>query len=71
MVRMKNKVMQFPQRPGHTEVRADEPLVIFSLGDKRVAIQWTVTEIPDEPAEVIPIQKRSLRKDGNAKRGSE
>jgi hypothetical protein len=70
-VHMKNKVMQFPQRPGHTAVRADEPLVIFSLGDKRVAIQWTVTELRARPAEVIPIQKRRQPKDDNSKRRSE
>ena len=70
MVRMKNKVMQFPQPPGPAKVPG-EPLIILSLGPKRVAVQWTVTELRDEPAEVIPIQKRSLRKDGNVKRRSE
>jgi len=52
-------------------VPIDEPLIILSLGDQRVAIQWTVTHLRAEPAEVIPIQQRRQRKDGNAKRRSE
>ena len=71
MVHMKNKVMRFPQPPGQAAVPTDNPLIIFSLGDKRVAVQWTVTELRVEPAEVIPIQKRRQRIDGNAKPRSE
>jgi hypothetical protein len=59
---MKNKVTQFPQRPGPDEIAIDEPLIIFSLGDRRFTIQWTVAEVKSKPAEVIPIQKRRLRK---------
>jgi|HubBroStandDraft_4_1064222.scaffolds.fasta_scaffold2097088_1 hypothetical protein len=66
---MKNKVMQFPKPPGPVKVPG-EPLIIFGLGRKRVAIQWTVTELRAEPAEVIPIPKRRQRKDGNAQRRS-
>ena len=45
MVRMKNKVMRFPQpRRGATEVPSDDPMILFSLGDRRFAIQWIVTE---------------------------
>ena len=61
MVRMKNKVMKFPQPPSQAKVPS-EPLIIFGLGRKRVAIQWIVTELRAEPAEVIPIQKRRPRK---------
>ena len=58
VVRMKNNnVMQFPQQPGQAAVPTDKPLVIFALGGKRVAIQWTVTELRAQPAEVIPIQR--------------
>jgi hypothetical protein len=70
VVRMKIKVTQFPQRPGHAAIPIGEPLIIFSLGRKRVAVQWTATLLRDEPAKVIPIQKESQRKDGNAKRRS-
>jgi hypothetical protein len=70
VVRMKkNKVMQFPQRPSLVKIHG-EPLIIFGLGRKRVAIQWTVTELRAEPAEVIPIPKRRQLKDGNAQRRS-
>jgi hypothetical protein len=66
VVRMKNKVMQFPQRPALVKVPG-EPLIIFGLGRKRVAIQWTVTELRVEPAEVIPIQERRRPKDSHSK----
>ena len=61
MVRTKNNVMRFPKPPGPAKVPG-EPLIIFGLGRKRVAIQWTVTELRAEPAEVIPIPKRRQRK---------
>jgi hypothetical protein len=70
VVHMKHKVMQFPPPPGLVKVPG-EPLIIFALGKKRVAIQWIVTELRDEPAKVIPIRERRQRKDGNAKRRSE
>lgn len=62
MVRMKNKVIQFPQPGSHAELPSDEPMVIFSLGDQRFVVQDTVTEPRRQPAEVIPLQKRSRRK---------
>jgi hypothetical protein len=65
------KVLQFPQPPGPAKVPFGGPLIIFALGRKRVAIQWTVTELRVEPAEVTPIQERRQRKDGNSKRRSE
>jgi hypothetical protein len=64
------KVLPFPQPPGPAKVPS-EPLIIFALGRKRVAIQWTVTELRVEPAEVISIQERRQRKDGNSRRRSE
>jgi hypothetical protein len=64
------KVMLFPPRPSLVKVPG-EPLIIFSLGRKRVAIQWTVTELQAEPAEVIPIQKRRPRKAATPTRSSE
>jgi hypothetical protein len=42
------KVMPFPPRPSLVKVPG-EPLIIFALGRKRVAIQWTVTELHSEP----------------------
>jgi hypothetical protein len=63
MVRMKNKVTRFPQpRHAATEVPSDDPMILFSLGDQRFAIQWTVTEVSAKPAEVISMQKQRRRK---------
>jgi hypothetical protein len=69
---MKNNVTQFPQPPGPAEIPVDKPIVIFSLGDQRFALQWTVTQVNRKPAEVIPIQERRPRKrDANGKRRPE
>ena len=63
MVRMKSKVTQFPQpRHAATEVPSDDPMILFSLGERRFAIQWTVTELRSKPAEVISMQKQRQRK---------
>ena len=57
MVRMKTKVSQFPQTRRHqNDVPLDDPMIFFVLGDERFAIQWTVTRLRAQPAEVIPIQ---------------
>jgi hypothetical protein len=64
---MKNKVTQFPQWTSPDEIPIDEPLIIFSLGERRFAIQWTVAEVKSKPAEVIPIQNRRKGKGPNAK----
>ena len=63
MVHMKNKITQFPQ-PRHTatEVPTYDPMILFSLGDQRFAIQWTVTEVNGKPAEVISMHKQRRRK---------
>jgi hypothetical protein len=52
-----NNVIPFPKRACADEIPSDEPLVIFSLGEQRFAIQCTVA-VKGKPAEVIPIQKR-------------
>jgi hypothetical protein len=57
MVPMKNKVTQFPQPSGRAEVPIDEKVIIYTFGDRRFAVQWIVTEVNPQPAEVIPIQK--------------
>jgi hypothetical protein len=63
MVPMKNKVTRFPQpRQGAMEVPSDDSMILFSLGDRRFAIQWTVTELSAKLAEVIPMQKRRRKK---------
>jgi hypothetical protein len=63
MVPMKTKVMRFPQpRHGATEVPSDDSMILFSLGGRRCAIQWTVTELAAKPAEVIPMQKQRRSK---------
>ena len=63
MVRMKNKVTQFPQ-PRHTatEVPGDDAMILLTLGEQRFFIQWTVTEVGGKPAEVISMQKQRRRK---------
>lgn len=63
----KNNIIPFPERICADEIPSDEPLIIFSLGEQRFAIQWTVAEVKGKPAEVIPIQKRRLGKRPNAK----
>src|ERR1700681_3400503 len=71
MVRMKNKVMRFPQpRHAATEVPSDDAMILFSLGDRRFAIQWTVTEVSAKPAKVISMQKQR-RRTGRAARDSD
>jgi hypothetical protein len=63
MVPMKNKVMRFPQsRHGATEVPGGDSMILFSLGGRRFAIQWIVTELSAKPAEVISMQKGRRRK---------
>jgi hypothetical protein len=63
MVRMKNKVLRFPPpRHAPTEVPSDDPMILFSLGDRRFAIQWIVTEVSAKPAEVISMQMQRRRK---------
>jgi len=61
----------FPQpRHAATEVPSDDPMIIFTLGDRRFAIQWTVTELRAKPAVVISMQKQRQRK-GRARLKSE
>jgi hypothetical protein len=60
---MKNKVLRFPQpRHAPTEVPRDDRMILFSLGDRRFAIQWTVTELNAKPAEVIAMRQQRRRK---------
>ena len=62
MVPMKNKVMRSPQpRQGAAEVPSDDQMILFSMLDRRFAIQWTVTELRSKPAEVISMQKQRRR----------
>jgi hypothetical protein len=58
---MKTKVMRFPRQVA-TEVPSDDSMILFSLGDRRFAIQWIVTELGAKPAEVISIQHQRRRK---------
>jgi hypothetical protein len=61
---MKSKVMRFPQpRHGATEIPSDNSTILFSLGGRRYAIQWIVTELAAKPAEVISMQKQHRRKE--------
>jgi len=63
MVPMKNNLMRFPQpRHGAPEVPSDDTTTLFSIGARRFAIQWIVTEVPPKPAEVISMRKQGWRK---------
>jgi hypothetical protein len=62
---MKSKVIQFRQRGGHAE--AAEPVIVFSVGDCRLALNGTqLIDVSRKPAEVIPIQMRRQPKRDNA-----
>jgi hypothetical protein len=63
MVPMKNKVTEFPQ-PRHvaTEVPSDDAMILFTLGERRFFIQWTVTDVSGKPAEVISMQRQRRTK---------
>jgi hypothetical protein len=71
MVPMKNKVLQFPKPSStQTDARIDEPHIVFSLGDVRLALQYNLIPVNYKPAEVISISKRSPRKVGKPTRAS-
>jgi hypothetical protein len=63
MVRMKNKVTELPQ-PRHTatEVLGGDAMILFTLGERRFFIQWTVTDVSGKPAEVISMQRQRRTK---------
>jgi hypothetical protein len=55
---MPNKVTPFPRGP---EFQAETPIgqrIICEIGGDRFAIEFTITELNPEPAQVIPIQKK-------------
>ena len=71
MVRMKKKVTPFPQRSSRrSKAPIEEPCVIFSLGGRRLALHYILTELPDKAAEVISIEKSPQRKVTKPKRRS-
>jgi hypothetical protein len=55
---MPNKVREFPAPANPKAVPIDEPIILFSLGGRRFAVRWIVTELNRRSAEVIPIQKQ-------------
>jgi hypothetical protein len=55
---MPNKVTPFPRGP---EFQAETPIgqrIICEIGAERFAIEFTITQLSPEPAQVIPIQKK-------------
>jgi hypothetical protein len=58
MVRMKNKVVQFPKtlQPS-SKGPNDEPKILFTFGGQRFTIQWTVVQVSAKPADVISIER--------------
>jgi len=57
---MKNKVLHFPKpSSSQTDAPVNEPHIVFSLGDVRLALQYNLIEVNYKPAEVISISKRS------------
>jgi hypothetical protein len=57
-IRMKDKVRQFPQRANGSAASNKEPMILFTLGDRRFTVQWIITEVRAEPAELILLQKK-------------
>jgi hypothetical protein len=58
MVIMKNKVTKLPPPScPRQQVPNAQPMILFTLGDQRFAVQWTVTELSAEPAKVISIHE--------------
>jgi hypothetical protein len=56
---MPNKVREFKQPSNRSAKRlADRPMILFKLGEQRFLIQWIVTVLKAEPAEVIPLRKK-------------
>jgi hypothetical protein len=58
---MPNKVTPFPRGP---EFQAETPIgqrIICEIGADRFAIEFTITELNPERAQVIPIQKKRQR----------
>ena len=55
---MPNKVTPFSRGP---EFQAETPIgqrIICEIGAERFAIEFTITQLSPEPAQVIPIQKK-------------
>jgi hypothetical protein len=63
---MKDKVRQFPQRANGSAAPNEEPMILFTLGDRRFTVQWIITEMRAEPAEVISLQKKRQGRTGGA-----
>ena len=55
---MTDKVRQFPQRANGSAAPNEEPMILFTLGDRRFTVQWIITEMRAEPAEVILLQRK-------------
>lgn len=72
MVPMKNTVLQFPKPSSErTDVPTDEPQIVFSLGEVRLALQYKLIQVNCKPADVVSIDRRSKRKIATSKRRSE
>ena len=54
---MTDKVRRFPKRVNGSAAANEQSMILFTLGDRRFTVQWIITEMRAEPAEVIPLQK--------------
>jgi hypothetical protein len=60
---MTNKVREF-RKPANVPAKLPtyEPRVLFSFAGRRFAIEWIITELNRNPAEVIPIRNRRKKR---------
>ena len=58
-IRMKDKVRQFPQRANGSAASNEEPMILFTLGDRRFTVQWIITEMRAEPARSDPASEEA------------
>lgn len=60
---MANKVTEFrqPVTKKTPSKSVDEPCIIFTLGDRRFAVEWITVELPAKKAAVIPIRGATRR----------
>jgi hypothetical protein len=72
MVPMKKKVLQFPKpSASQSDAAIDEPHIVFSLGEVRLALQYSLIQINSKAAEAISIHNRSKRTTARSKRKSQ
>jgi hypothetical protein len=54
-------IIEFPKASA-SEAREAGLTIIFELDDRRLAIDWHITELNQKPGELIPIRRKRLWK---------